>query len=493
MNFQIQRRILIIGTILTLVITSGIFTYFIHSQNESARIQLIEDKLKGDAKSILAHLYSSGNSAWFNDTLENYKKLGITCLNVKSLSGQTVWGDGRSCSKNIEAKNYVDQKVLDISYDLPKITIISTIKVNGLSFTIFFLTLLSFLSFAYLILKKISKTYTENLVKIENLNSLNRANESLLQITRTLAHNLRSPLAAIKMFHDITESKLDSDEKKILNATHENISHMVEKLIEQKVIKAVTEQTSISKALESIIGMKKIEYKKSCSMEIETNIAEELYSIVNESEFMSIVSNLLNNSIEARNESSPFKVLITAFQTNKTIIVKIRDNGVGIKADILRSIFVYGKSTKANGKGCGLYHAKEMIEAWHGEIQINSVAKEFTEVILSLPLIQKPKEIILIDNENLNLYTWQGMAKKKQIAFKGYKNSKDFFANVPVAKDEIAIYVDYDLDDESGLDVVFKLKEAGFKNVSLATGESVQVHPSVRQVGKEFPVNLNII
>jgi biopolymer transport protein ExbD len=98
----------------------------------------------------------------------------------------------------------------------------------------------------------------------------------------------------------------------------------------------------------------------------------------------------------------------------------------------------------------------------------------------------------LIDNENLNLYTWQGMAKKNQIAFRGFKNSKDFFNNAPIQKDEVAIYVDYDLDDENGLDVVLKLYEAGFSNVALATGETKRVHTQIRQVGKEFPANLGI-
>lgn len=487
MNFQLQRRFLIIGTIFTLVVTSGIFTYFIHSQNESARIQLIEDKLKGDAKSILAHLYSSGNSAWFTDTLESYRQLGLTCLSVKNTSGQLVWGNEKSCLKSIEAKNYIDQKVLDVSYDLPETTILSTVRANGVSFAIFFSTMLGFLSLAYWLLKRISKAHTETLVKIENLHSLNKSSENLLQITRTLAHNLKSPLAAIKMFHDLTESKLDTDEKKILSATHESISHMVDKLIEQKTMKAELSPVPLSSALESVIGMKKIEYKRTHSIEIKMDVADDLYSIVNEAEFMSIISNLVNNSIEASKEDAPIKITVSASQDAHAVVVKIKDNGVGIAPHVLQSIFKYGRSTKPKGKGCGLYHAKDMIEAWCGKIMIDSVENQFTEVTIKLPVYHRPKEIILIDNENLNLYTWQGMAKKNQIAFKGYKNSKDFFANAPTVKDEVAVYVDYDLDDENGLDVVLKLKEAGFFNVSLATGESSQIHPSVRQVGKEFP------
>src|SRR5690606_5084926 len=113
MNFKNQKRILLIGTIITLVLTSAIFTFFIHKNHESTRIRLIEEKLKGDAKSILPHLYTSGNFAWFIDNLEQYKNL-LPCLSVTGLNGTHIWGDG-ACSSNIEAKNYIDQKVFDIS------------------------------------------------------------------------------------------------------------------------------------------------------------------------------------------------------------------------------------------------------------------------------------------------------------------------------------------------------------------------------------------
>jgi hypothetical protein len=169
-------------------------------------------------------------------------------------------------------------------------------------------------------------------------------------------------------------------------------------------------------------------------------------------------------------------------------MIEIKQNNSAIEGAAL--VFIIGKSTKKNGKGCGLYHAKKLIESWNGEIKIDSVEGQFTEVTIKLPIYRKPKEIILIENENLNIYNWQGMAKKNQIAFKGYKNSKEFFANAPTLKDEVAVYVDYDLDDENGLDVVMRLIDAGFSNVALATGEDEQIHPHVRQVGKEFPVGL---
>lgn len=97
------------------------------------------------------------------------------------------------------------------------------------------------------------------------------------------------------------------------------------------------------------------------------------------------------------------------------------------------------------------------------------------------------KEIILIDDQPMNIKYWKGMASVKNISFKGYTNSADFFADLPESKTEVAIYVDYHLGEENGQDVYFKLQKLGFTNLALATGEIGQIHPLIRQAGKEFP------
>ena len=162
MNFKNQKRILLLGTILTLILTSGVFTFFFHKNHEATRISLIEDKLKGDAKSILPHLYQSGNFAWFIDNLEQYKKF-LPCLSVTGLNSTHIWGQG-PCNSNIEAKNYIDQKVFDISYTLPEITVLSSIEKSWSDFSIFFIIQVLFLFLAYRILSSINKRHSETFV-----------------------------------------------------------------------------------------------------------------------------------------------------------------------------------------------------------------------------------------------------------------------------------------------------------------------------------------
>ena len=490
MNFKIQKRILLLSTILTLIISSVIFTFFIHKNHEATRISLIEDKLKGDAKSILPHLYQSGNFAWFTDNLEQHKKL-LPCLSVTTTTGAHIWGQG-PCSSNIEARNYIDQRVFDISYSLPATTVLSSIKENWSVFSVFFVIQLLFLAIAYKILSSINKRHSETLVQIEHINGRNDANERVLRITRTLGHNLKSPLAALKSFHELTRDRLTADETDILESIQSNIDTMTERLVEQKVESTPVATADISRGISNLIAVKKLEYSKNPQIKIESDIEPGLLCLLNRDELKTILSNLINNSIEARKPDSALCISVLARKLHDKAIIRVKDDGQGISEEIISKVFDYGVTSKTQGKGCGLAHAKEAIISWGGEITITSLEDLFTEVTITLPLVTTTaiKEIVLIDDQPMNIKYWKGMASVKKIPFRGYTNSADFFSNLPENKTEVAIYVDYHLGKENGQDVYFKIQELGFTNVALATGETAQVHPLIKQVGKEFPSGL---
>jgi hypothetical protein len=82
--------------------------------------------------------------------------------------------------------------------------------------------------------------------------------------------------------------------------------------------------------------------------------------------------------------------------------------------------------------------------------------------------------------------TWETVAKKIGIQLKAYAKSKDielnnFDKNTP-------FFIDHDLINESGLDVAKNFIKLGYFNVSLATGHKKAIHPSISQIGKEFPI-----
>lgn len=83
-------------------------------------------------------------------------------------------------------------------------------------------------------------------------------------------------------------------------------------------------------------------------------------------------------------------------KTNQTedqnyILMRIKDNGVGMSQEVKQRIFEHIFTTKAVGKGTGLglkISRKIIVEKHGGDIQINSVVGEGTEFIIKLPINQ---------------------------------------------------------------------------------------------------------
>jgi signal transduction histidine kinase len=116
-----------------------------------------------------------------------------------------------------------------------------------------------------------------------------------------------------------------------------------------------------------------------------------------ENEFIQVLINILNNSKDALlNKNYQRYIIISAKKENNMCIIKITDNGGGIKDKILDKIFEPYFTTKhqSSGTGIGLYMTKEIIEKhMGGTVNINNVKispNEFeysgTEVVIKLKI-----------------------------------------------------------------------------------------------------------
>ena len=87
-----------------------------------------------------------------------------------------------------------------------------------------------------------------------------------------------------------------------------------------------------------------------------------------------------------------FFIVVTVMKDNSNIVIKIKDNGMGIPEKDLPRIFdrFYrvdkARSRRMGGTGLGLAIAREIILAHSGDIRINSEFEKGTEVIIEIPL-----------------------------------------------------------------------------------------------------------
>lgn len=96
-----------------------------------------------------------------------------------------------------------------------------------------------------------------------------------------------------------------------------------------------------------------------------------------------VLINLILNAIDATQIASNPKVVVSAnIGHNGKVQIKVTDNGTGIPAEIIDSIFVPFFSTKKTGSGIGLSLSKQIMLLHGGKIQIQS--SENTGTVVSL-------------------------------------------------------------------------------------------------------------
>ncbi|WP_442944246.1 hybrid sensor histidine kinase/response regulator [Nostoc sp.] len=115
-----------------------------------------------------------------------------------------------------------------------------------------------------------------------------------------------------------------------------------------------------------------------------------------------VFMNLLANAIDALEESNvgrtyieieanPNQVLIqtTLTEDKNHILIRIKDNGVGMSADVQQKIFDHLFTTKAvgQGTGLGLSIARQIVVEKHGgTLEVNSALGQGSEFIIKLPI-----------------------------------------------------------------------------------------------------------
>lgn len=103
-----------------------------------------------------------------------------------------------------------------------------------------------------------------------------------------------------------------------------------------------------------------------------------------------ILQNIILNAIQAVNFDG--RIDISCLQNNEEVIVKIKDNGGGIKIHPKEKIFDPFISTKEDGNGIGLWITKKLMTSLNGEIIIDEPNKGETEFTLCIPTNRKEQE-----------------------------------------------------------------------------------------------------
>jgi len=299
-------------------------------------------------------------------------------------------------------------------------------------------------------------------------------------ISKQVAHDIKSPLAALES--SISNIVILPDgQKNIINNALERINNISNDLLQKSGLKQGNEVLLHSCLIECVnsITLEKIaEYDgKNIDISLLNNIelgeCPALFSIT---ELKRIISNLINNSVEASEEK--IVILVKLFHFHGTAIIDIVDNGKGIKKENLSKVFEKGLSIeKSHGNGLGLSHAKLTIESWGGSITAISEYGKGATMRIELPLsrptqLKNTKKVVHIDDDSLIRMTWEAQAKSHNIELLSLESSDKLYDVIDKLEADCEFYIDSNLGDGQikGEELAQELYNKGFLNVNLSTG-----------------------
>jgi len=221
--------------------------------------------------------------------------------------------------------------------------------------------------------------------------------EGRLQMARQVAHDIRSPISALNIA--ICPSVIHKQEaQELVKNALIRINGIADDLLKFSKQTKVADASNESKrkmvcclenTVEKLVKEKSLEYRdKGISISInKRSNASNTITNASEIEISRILSNIINNSVEAIESNGSIDVAI--LQEKKTAKLTVSDSGKGMDSRVIEKIGTMGFSTKIgenSGSGLGLYHAKTYLESIGGKLSVTSVLNKGTQVHIELPI-----------------------------------------------------------------------------------------------------------
>ncbi len=238
------------------------------------------------------------------------------------------------------------------------------------------------------------------IISIKIIKSQKRTTQIKTDFINNMTHELKTPIATIGLACEaLIDSGIELNTKKkssFLN-TIQNENERLGKLVENVLENSLSEKGNPELNLE-IFNLEKIIQKAVKSIEISYNtkkgliftdfMAQNVLVEADKLHITNVIYNLLDNSLKYSLKKP--KVTISTRDIIGGIIIRIKDNGIGIAKEYHEQVFEKlfrvptGNIHNVKGFGLGLSYVKSIIDLHNGNIKIESKLKEGSTFLISL-------------------------------------------------------------------------------------------------------------
>lgn len=209
-------------------------------------------------------------------------------------------------------------------------------------------------------------------------------------VASTVAHDLKSPLAALSTLEKSTS--FSEDEKTIFLIAKERLNAVSKDLLSKYKATINDSQTNKEKPLKDCLNelqkeKKAIIGKRNIRLEFDVEtLVKEPQLPISKSGLLQTISNLIDNSIDAIPITKEGLITLKVQNSHKYLRVYVIDNGCGISKERLTKIGTPGYTFgKTNGTGLGIANAIRDLTKINGDVKFESQEGKGTSVELTIP------------------------------------------------------------------------------------------------------------
>ena len=213
------------------------------------------------------------------------------------------------------------------------------------------------------------------------------------QLISNVSHEIRTPLGSVLGFVELLLTREFSKEKQkeYLELIHREASRL-QNLINDflDIERLESKEDNLSKEsfrLKELVAEVFELYQIHAEHDFKINCAQDLKVKADYNKIKQVINNLVSNAIKYSPQGS--QIIACCDQNDEEVIVKIKDQGVGIakadQSDLFNEFYRASNSNNYQGTGLGLAISKKIIEQHDGEIGVESKLGEGSSFYFTLP------------------------------------------------------------------------------------------------------------
>ncbi len=246
----------------------------------------------------------------------------------------------------------------------------------------------------------------KDITQVERTEEQGQLRERLValgQMAAGLAHEMRNPLASIKVTVGLlrktlaNEQDIDQKLRSIMGDVQRLNQSVTDCLAFARPIRLDPKHTQVNDILEKVLNQT-ILLEHTYPFEVIRRFATGLPKTWVDPQQLEIVFfNLINNAIDAVRQRHGTIIISTSVQPGSgkerdQLTISISDNGEGIPPDRLPKVFLPFFTTKGKGSGLGLANAKKIVDHLQGTIDVASLPGKETRFSVVLPVTTAPDQ-----------------------------------------------------------------------------------------------------